>query len=101
VQLLPIYNPSVARITESLRGSIRHGTTTVYKVRMAATTGPEIASIHSAESESVLPGLAEVREYSQLETLAFLQREGVFARMAPEVAGQFRNANVAGHHLVD
>jgi hypothetical protein len=25
-----IYNPSVARITESLRGSIRHGTATVY-----------------------------------------------------------------------
>jgi hypothetical protein len=29
---ITIHNPSVAPITESLRGSIRHGTATVYKV---------------------------------------------------------------------
>jgi hypothetical protein len=35
---ITIYNPSLARITQSLRGSIRHGTATVYKVLTESTS---------------------------------------------------------------
>jgi hypothetical protein len=68
---------------------------------IAAITGPEIASIHGAEIASVLPGLAEVREYSQAEVLEFLQRKEVLDGMMPEVWEEVRKTNIAGRHLLD
>jgi hypothetical protein len=68
---------------------------------IASVDGIELVSVHGTETVSVSPSLAEVREYSQTQVAAFLQRDGVFSGMIPEVLEEFMRANNAGRHLVD
>ncbi|KAA8893284.1 hypothetical protein FN846DRAFT_914232 [Sphaerosporella brunnea] len=59
-----------------------------------------MAASTNAEVESAIPGLAEVRRFSQPEVMALLEREGVLEGFSPEILDRLQRAGITGRHLV-